>query len=334
MNDQILRSSVTSVRDLLTQLSVTDTVSISGGLMLNSATDGTWSVAVGGNTLPVIWADSVNPIDGMQCIVAIVTPAGGQSYAVMLCGVSGIPNQGERGAVVTVSTLTCTVNINGQTVTAQRCASYTPTVGDTALLLWRGGIPYAITAITLSAPAAPPATYVPPIVKPAPPPPPPPPPVTGTNNYSCTSSGTWTSGYNWNSYFGSMVYSGSGYVPPSRGTWFYGGATKSLALRHTITRVQFYLGARRPAGSYNNVVQAHFYYSTDNGKGGEPNITGSAYNLNIAPGWGGGWITLPTSFGTSLKNGGSITIAGDPYIGFQAGSAQPSSGALKISWSS
>jgi hypothetical protein len=128
------------------------------------------------------------------------------------------------------------------------------------------------------------------------------------------------------------VYSGSGYVPPSEGTWFYNGATKSLASRTTINYVSFYLGPRRQAGLYNNVIATHFYVSSDNYKGGQPHLVNGPYSINIAPGWGGGWIGLPASFGTSLKSGGSITIAGDPYIGFTAGSASPSSGALKIGW--
>lgn len=334
--NQIIRSNVTSFRDMLTSIAVTDKVTVSGGMLLNND-DGSWSVATGGTTIPALWLDSIDPTDGQQSIIAIVTPAGGQSYAVVLGGVSDTPNLGESCTVLTVSALTCSVSFNGITQTAFRLSCYTPIANDVAFVVWRGQVPYLVGAITTATVTSSNPTPTPvkpaPIVKPAPAPPPPPPKIYGTNNYSCTNSGTWSQGYNWNSYYGSKVYSGSGYVPPSRGTWFYNGATKSLANRPVIKRVQFYLGTRQAAGSYNSIVQVHFYVSSDNYKGGQPNLISSVYNLNVAPGFPGGWIDLPVSFGTLLKSGGSITISGDPYVGFMAGSAQPASGALKIDWS-
>jgi hypothetical protein len=186
------------------------------------------------------------------------------------------------------------------------------------------GILYAILPLTI---------YVPPAPPPAPPPPPPPPPPqTGTSTVAAADSGTWTAAIGgWNSYFHQNVYSGSGYVPPSTGAWFYNGGTSAFSGKK-ILGAQFFLPARRQAGSYNSVVTIHLYAHGSSYRGGEPTRY-AEYDVTVPPYFGGGWINLPSSFFAVLFGGGGISIAGDPYVGFTGVGENGNSGALSVNWS-
>lgn len=313
---------VSNFRDVLRGISENPTTEIVAGYvtLVNNA----WTVLVRGVALPAIWLGSCRPAEGASCMVA-VTHIAGESTAWVLGMTFAAPPPDHEVTVTVVPSggTTATVTALGVSYTAYRLSSYAPTVGDKALVTWIDGDPYLLGAITKAAKE---------VTKTAPPPP----PRAATSGYSTfpiRDSGTFTQGYNWNGYFGQHTYSGSGYVPPSSGNWFYGGATRALADKTTITRVRFYLGSRRRAGAYNSAATVHFYVHNANVRGsGEPARISGPFDKTVAAGWGGGYIDLPVSVGTDLKSGGGISIAGDPYVGFTAGAQQPAAGTLLVNW--
>jgi hypothetical protein len=285
-----------------------------------------WVVSSGGVTVSAVWNNNLIPYDGAQCVLALATIGSASIYYVMY--ITDVQPAMSGPATVTAFTggaSTCTVSINGTNYTAHRVASYTPAVNDVCLVLDMAGDLYAVGALT---------TYTPPPKPASPPPPPPPATTTGSSLYTATDSGTWTGAYGgWNSYYGQNVYTGSGYVPPSTGAWFYAGHTRGVAGK-TINYIRFYLPPRRNAGSYNSTLTLHLYAHTAWSRGNaEPHRNTSAFSLNVGAHFGGGWISLPGSFAATLQGGGGISIAGDPYMGFTGVGESGSSGALQIGWS-
>lgn len=297
-----------------------------GTLLLTNTTPRTWQVSVGTNIIKAIAAEHITPVHNAPCVVGMVTHPTGQTTAWVLAVTQENFVGGATGKVVTVpgGSATITVDVNGSNVTATIVTPYAPTVNDNCLLEQRGGVLYAVGKVGLPATAST-------VSQPAPTAPPAP-PQTGTSEFRAQDSGTWTQGYNWNGYYGQNVYSGSGYVPPSSGHWFYANATTGLADK-TINALRMYLGPRQRAGAYNSAATVHFYRHSSASKAGEPTRTHGPHDISIPAGWGGGWITLPASFGDALKGGGGISIAGDPYVGFASGAAAPASGTLSADWS-
>lgn len=301
-----------------------------GTLLLNPppntpATTRSWQVSVGTNIIQAIAAEHVTPVHNAPCVVGMVTHPTGQTTAWVLGVTQQSFTEGATGKVLTVpgGSATITVEVNGKSLTATIVTPYAPVTNDVCLLEQRGGVLYAVGKVGL--PAAPPPPPPPPVAPPAP-------PQTGTSEFRTHDSGTWTAGYNWNGHYGQNVYSGSGYVPPSSGHWFYGNATTALADKN-IGALRMYLGPRQRAGAYNSAATVHFYRHTSPGKAGEPARTHGPHDVSIPAGWGGGWIGLPASFGDALKGGGGISIVGDPYVGFASGAAAPDSGTLSADWS-
>lgn len=288
-----------------------------------------WKVTVGGSPIQAIWTEHAVPRHGAPCLLALSTLPGGQSVAWVLGMTQQDAMPGDTGKVIvaTAGSPTITVDVNGASQTATIIGPYAPAVNDVCLLERRGGVLYAAgkpgaTVAASTSAGAPQAAA------------PPPPVVTGTAEFRAQDSGTHTPAVGgWNGYYGQNVYSGSGYVPPSTGHWFYNGATRGLADKTNIGEVRFYLGARQRAGSYNSAATVHFYRHDNDSKAGEPGRTHGPHDISIPAGWGGGWLTLPQSFGVALKGGGGISIAGDPYVGFVSGAASPLSGTLSIDWS-
>lgn len=296
-----------------------------GEMLVDSA--GNWTFSSGGSPVKAIFVTSAVPYPGAPAVAVVQTPPVGMSTAWVIGMTQEGASQGATGKITVVNGdgLTVQVEVERKLITATRLAHYTPAVNDSCLIDYKGGKAYTLGKIGTATIAPPPPT--------ATIPPPPPPPQTGTSYFGATDSGTWTSGYNWNSYFGQHCYSGSGYVPPSSGNWLYGGATRGLGDKGTITRVQFYLAARKQAGNYNSAATVHFYRHTSDSKGGaEPSRTHGPHDVSIPAGWGGGYIDLPASFGEALKGGGGISIAGDPYVGFTGLSGAGNSGHLAIDW--
>lgn len=303
------------------------TVELRVGQVHYQAATQTYTVSSGGQPVNVIWNQDIIPYDGANCALLLATTGAASVYFVaFLTGSKPAPPPFGTVTAFTAGQPTCTVQAAGVTYTAQRASSYTPTVGDVALLTFAGNNIYAAAPLTVYTP---PAVLAPTVVAP-----PPPPPQSGNSFIPCQDSGTWTNGYNWNGYFGQNTYSGSGYVPPSSGNWFYNGGTNGLADKTNINAIRFWLGPRRNAGSYNSTVTVHFYtHNASYRGGGEPARIDGPFDVNIPPGWGGDWVALPTSFAATLKAGGGVSLAGDPYVGFTGVGENGNAGALSIDWS-
>lgn len=287
----------------------------------------TFYVTSGGNPVTAVWNQNIVPYDGANCALLLATTGNVSTYFVAFL-TDAVPTPGASGKVTafTAGQPTCTVQIGNNTYTAQRAASYTPTVNDIAILTFAGGALYAVAPLSV---------YTPPVVPPATGTAPPPPPlVNGNSNITCQDSGTWTDGYNWNSYFGQNTYSGSGYVPRSTASWFYNGGTLGLADKTNINAIRFWLGPRRNGGNYNVAATVHFYaHNAQSRGGGEPTRVVGPFDVTIPAGWGGDWVALPTSFAATLKAGGGVSLAGDPYVGFTGVGENGNAGALSIDWS-
>ncbi|ASR83947.1 hypothetical protein SEA_SHROOMS_68 [Arthrobacter phage Shrooms] len=321
--------SAAALAGVIASVGATSSVTVRPGVILWDYLTKSWQVEVGGLRQKVVWMTATPPYDGASCWTVFATPQGGQAT----CYVAGItaasPALGASGQVTVVPAggTTCTVEVRGVPLTATRLAHYVPAVGDEAALLWSADKVFAVGKIGAAAPIIPDGGG-------STAPPPPPPVIRGTAKFSASDSGTWTAGYNWNAHYGQNCYSGSGYVPSSSGNWFYSGATRALSDKTNILAVRFYLGARRAAGAYNSPATVHIWrHSHDIRQGTEPTRTLGPTDVVIPAGWGGGFLTLPQSVGVALKGGGGISIAGDPYVGFTSGSAQPNSGYLEIDWS-
>jgi hypothetical protein len=302
-------------------------VELVAGVMIQDQVTGVWSVKVRGTTLPAIWLDSAVPGPGNTCLCAVSSLPEGQATAWVLGTTSSAPPAGEQVVVSTVSSTTCVVTSFGQTFTAYRVSCYTPVANDNALVLWTRGVPYLIGT---TSPKAIPAQGTNPG-----PTPPPAMASSGQSTYQITDSGTWTVGYNWNTYFGTNTYTGSGNIPTSSGNWFYNGMTRALSDKTNINRVQFWLGSRKSAGNWSAPTTVYFYtHSSDTRPSTlEPTRTSGPFPVAIPGGFAGGWLDLPTSVGTSLQSGGGLSIYGDPYAGFTSGPAEPNAGSLLIDWS-
>lgn len=287
-----------------------------------------WTVVCGGNTVAATWSQGITPYDGAPCVLALITVDNKSTYHVMYVANS----QPAVSGVATVTAFsagaaTCTVSQNGNTYTVQRAASYTPTVGDTVVVQTIAGQSYVFQPLTVYVQPTPTQSTAPA--------PPPSAPTTGNSPIPAGDSGTFTPAYGvWNSYYGQDLAQGDGYVPESEGYWFYNGGTLGLASKTTLTRIGFWIPPRMQAGAYNNTQTLHIYTHNASYKGGgEPSRVDGPFDVAIPPYFGGGWVNLPTSFAGTLKAGGGIAIAGDPYIVMQGVGRNGQSGALSVDWS-
>lgn len=285
-------------------------------------------VTSGGQPVNAVWNQALVPYDGANCVLLLASQGNNVGTYFVAFITDSVPNPGITAKVTafTAGQPTCTVKIGNTSYTAQRAASYTPTVGDVAIVFFAAGTAYAVAPLSVYTP---PLTTLPAATQP-------PPGKSGSGNslITCQDSGTWTDTYNWNSYFGQNTYSGSGYVPRSTGSWFYNGGTLGLADKTTINAIRFFLGPRRNGGAYNSAATVHFYTHNAVSRGaGEPTRIDGPFDVSIPAGWGGDWVALPGSFAATLKAGGGISIAGDPYVGFTGVGENGNAGALSIDWS-
>lgn len=313
-----------NLRGLETQPNPGDGVTYSGTVILDAA--GKLAVNVQGNPIYPRYQDPVVVAVGDPVTVVIT----GTGDAVVTGRVTLSPRPAE-GVVKTVPPSSPTITVTGTDgidYVAKFAASYTPTVNDNVLLAWNAALPYVTGQVgVVAAPGAPPGGVAPPPAG----------PVTGTTPYAATDSATWVPGLGvWDAWArrGGRLYQGSsgGYV--TYGAWFYAGSAAQLAGR-TITRIQFTLGARdRAAGGYSSPVPVHFYtHTSPNRPGGDVTRPSGPWDETAQPYQGPTTYDLPLSFATDLLNGGGISIAGDPYAGFDGVIQDPTSGLLTIDWS-
>lgn len=316
-----------NLRGLETPPALGAAVTYSGVVVKDGA--GKLAVNVNGNILYPRYQDPVVVAVGDPVVVAITAGPTGGGDAVVTGRLTLAPRPG-TGTVKTVPASSATITVtgtDGTDYTATFVGSYTPVVNDNVILAWNANTPTVTGKVgVVAAPAV------------APPPPvsaPPPPPTTGTSTYQATDSATWVPGLGlWDAWArqGGTVYQGSSSGYATYGAWFYAGSAAQLVGR-TVTRIQFTLGTRLGVGAYNSPVPVHLYtHGNANRPGGDVNRLTGPYDVTIQPGAGQVTFDLPTSFAADLLNGGGISIAGDPYAGFNGRLQEPASGLLTIDW--
>lgn len=290
---------------------------------------GKLAVNINGNIIYPRYQDPVVVAVGDPVVVSISAGPAGGGDAVVTGRVTLAPRPAE-GTVKTVPPSSATITVtgtDGTDYTAKFTASYTPTVNDNVILAWNANVPTVTGKVGVVA---------------APPPPPPPvsappgPVATGTSTYTAQDSATWVPGLGlWDAWArqGGRLYQGSSSGYTTYGAWFYAGSPQELAGR-TVTRIQFTLGSRLAVGSYNSPIALHLYtHTSPNRPGGDVTRNTGPWDVTIQPGAGQQTFDLPTSFAADLLNGGGISIAGDPYAGFNGRLQEPASGLLTIDWS-
>jgi hypothetical protein len=279
-------------------------------------TNGVLAVNVWGNVIPARYADPLVVNAGDTVVVDLMAGPTGQAEAVVSGKLTTAPRPG-TGTVTTVPPASSTITVtgtDGTAYTAYFVSSYTPTVNDNVILAWNAATPTV--------------------------PPPPGPSSSGTSTYTATDSATYSS-YGWDAWAGgggNVYQGGAAYGGPTYGSWFYAGSPTELAGR-TINGITFKIGARRTVGSYNQPVTVHLYAHNSNNRpgSGDVNRVQGPYDATIQPGAGPTDIVLGTAAVTAvggvLQSGGGISIAGEPYAGFNGRYTQPDSGLLTINWS-
>lgn len=288
------------------------------------------NVKIGGLSQPAAWPSGMYAAPDEPVFVAqIIKPdAPAQNVVLGRVGADG-PRE---GTVTTVpgGSDTITVTAAGKDYTATFLAAYTPTVGDRVRLLWQGRDVTVIgkVGVTVSPVTASPGTL-----------PPPPPKASGTFNAPALDSATlWAPG-GWDSWArgGGNVYQGSWGGSTVTGAWFYGNTMAELAGAN-IDRIQFRVPARLSVGAYNSAGTLNLYAHTSPSRPpGDVSRTSGPTGISIPAGWnpgpGGGFVDLPVGIAPILINGGGISVAGDPYMGFVGKPSDSASGQLRIDWS-
>jgi hypothetical protein len=288
-----------------------------------------WQVSCGGNVVQAAWAKGVSPYHQAPCTLALATVNNVTTYTVIAV-MSAQPNLSGMYQVTafTGGAGSVTVKKNGNSYTAHRASSYTPTVGDFCLCFDYEGQLYA--GFPLAAYSQPTPLTVPPVA------PPPAPSPFGNSLIPAQDSGTWTTILGgWNTYYEQDVATGSGNIPASTASWFYNGGTLGLANR-TITALQMWVPARLVTSQANNSSGVTISIWTHNALSRgttEPSRIDGPSSFTVYPGWAGGWVPLPLSFAATIQAGGGLSIAGDPYIVLAGVGRSGDSGALLADWS-
>lgn len=291
--------------------------------------DGTkWYANMNGNLLDARWMDPIQPIQGGKIVVDITRDDYGLSTALVVGGYTDQPRP-STGVILAFGVLE--IVIAGEDAVTYTTKRYLGPIEDYALadnvyITWDAATPTILgkvneITVTPSAPAPlPPAT-----------------PASGEVPLVATASDTWGVG-GWgrwatSQFGGEDVYTGSWYGYTLTGAWFY-GAPKPELQGKTITRIRFRLPARLNVGA-SGTATIHFYAHTSGARpGGDVNRVTGPHDVGIVQGFGGDYIDLPLSFAPALVAGGGISIAGDPYAGFNSRLDDPQSGKLLINWSS
>lgn len=291
--------------------------------------DGTeWLADVDGSLLSCRWADPIQPLQGGNIVVDITKDEYGQASALVLCGYTEQPRP-STGAILAIGVDDIVINgEDGVSYTTKRylgpIGGYV--VGDKVYITWDAAIPTILgkineITITPSAPAPPPAQIQ----------------GTGKETLVAIKSNTYWGPGGWGSWAtsqfgGEDVYSGTWGGSTVTGAWFYGTARPALEGK-TITLARFRLPARLPVGSSGSATVHLYAHTSSHQPGGDVARTVGPFDVSVVQGNPPKWVTLPSSFHAVLAAGGGISIAGDPYVGFESRLDDPESGKLIMNWS-
>lgn len=238
-----------------------------------------------------------------------------------------------RGTVALVPSNSYTIRVTTSigAVDAQFPASYTPTVGDTVLLLWDGTTPVAVSQGKTGAPSSQPAR-----TPPATPDPPPAAATSGTRTFTATGSGTWRAGEGWRRDNNGNVIQGTapGVTGLNNGAWFYNGKIRSTLAGATVQSAKVWLG-RVQGGNYG--PQGVTIFRVTQARRPAGNVTYDAslsllVNLDVGD---RGWYPLPATMAQALvDSGGSLGVqATSPYVRLLGVPNTGRAGAVRITWS-
>ncbi len=291
--------------------------------------DGTkWYANMNGNLLDARWLDPIQPIQGGKIVVDITKDDYGLSTALVVGGYTDQPRP-STGTVTDVLPAGPAVRIvitgeDGNSYTTDRfIGSYN--IGDPVYIKWDAAVPTIIGKIQ--------ALTVPPE---APPPPAPSVVAAGETPLIATASDTYGVG-GWgrwatSQYGGEDVYTGSWAGYTLTGSWFYGAPKPELAGK-SISRIQFRLPGRMNVGASGTATIHIYAHNSGSRPGGDVSRVAGPHDVSITQGSGPTWHDLPLGFAAALVAGGGISIAGDPYAGFNSRLDDPESGRVLINWS-
>lgn len=282
------------------------------------------NIVLGGVPQFAYWNDHVYAAPGESLSVAReVDPSGAARNTVI--GRIGRPPPTE-GTVVFTDGSKALISVGAEEVYAAYNADLALSGGDTVRLLWQGRVPTVIVKLT---------DYVAPAVLSPGTTAPPPASASGKLPVFATDSATFSPGLDWNNWAGGKqnVYQGAYNGSILYGSWFYNGATRQLA-GATVGKPSFRVPKRRSVGNYNAGGTLHVYvHNSDTRPGGDVSRIAGPYDIAIPAHFQGGFKELPAEAAELLKNGGGISIAGSPYMGFVGKAEDPASGQLIIPWS-
>lgn len=288
-----------------------------------------WWAKLGDNLLDARWLDPIQPLQNGKIVVDVTNDGKGQSSALVIGGYTDQPrpSTGTAQSVIPagVSTQIVFTGEDGQSYTTDRfVGDYNP--GDPVYLTWDAAKPTIIGKIAAVA-----------TVPEAAPPPPPSTATSGETRLAATASDTFGVG-GWGRWASSRsggedVYAGTWAGYTLTGSWFYGAPRPELAGK-TITRILFKVPARLGVGASGTATIHAYAHTSGSRPGGDVNRVTGPFDISVPQGYPGGYTDLPLSFAPALVAGGGISIAGDPYVGFQSRLDNPEFGKLIISWSS
>jgi hypothetical protein len=286
-----------------------------------------WWANIGGNLVGAQWADPIQPAQGGKIAVDITDEGRGQSSAFVVSMYTDQPRP-STGTVTNVipggvATLIAFTGEDGRSYTTDRfIGSYD--LGDPVYVTWDAAKPTVLGKVQ---------TIAPPTEQELPPPPTA--ITTGHEVLTATASDTYGVG-GWGRWAtstngGEDVYTGSWGGHTVTGAWFY-GTPRPVLQGKTITRIQFRLPARLRVGAY-AAATIHLYAHNNGARpGGDVNRVAGPHDVVVQNASGPTWHDLPLSFAAALQAGGGISIAGDPYAGFNSRLKDPESGKLVIDW--
>lgn len=295
---------------------------------------GELAVNLDGNIVEASWADGLHAFAGDVVLVTFIKgPRGrGQSEVLVLGRLAEKPRPA-GGTVFTVpggSVPTITVTgSDGYFYEAYYVMSYTPVVGDPVFMSWAGGRACVMGKLKGVFTADPTTNQkIPqPVAAPEDD------DTEGEFVYTAESSGTWsTTDSAWDEYRfgGGHVYQSA----TQNGAWFYHGGPAQLD-GYTIEGIEFTLGTRLAVGNHTEPVMVHFYLHTSESKPASTDVTRTLgpYDVLIPGGTTQNTVELPVEWGPDLVAGAGISISGDALAGFTSSSQEPTSGLLKMEWS-
>lgn len=296
-----------------------------------------WWANLDGNLIDAGWMYGAHPVQGGPIVVDLTNNGTGQSSAMVMGGYGDQPLT-TTGVVLAVGVTELVFAVeDGSTYTTDRfigtyrvledmTVSTEYMVNDEIFIDWSAGTPTVIgrvPTITVTPSVTPPVAPAPVV-------------GTGTAKAPAGKTNTYWSPGGWGSWAGStqggeQIYTGSYGAGPTTGSWFYGAAFTNLGTK-TIEEIRFRMPARLNIGASGSATVHLYAHTSKYQPGGDVSRTVGPHDVVVTQGQPAHWITLPLSFAAVLKAGGGISIAGDPYAGFQGRLQDPQSGRIEMDW--